>query len=200
MGFREYWRSTSFKKKMLRPDKIDLFDLSNYLLDRLNCKGKFKLTHYDFELKFRRDINYSSDKFNIYLILFHQEIAVTYYTIDYNTIDKIINLLFVHLRDDYGYETIESVIISTIQISLERKLAETIHEIHSILTLHQFTNCIVYIDEQLPDTKVDEKGLPIYELNIYSQENKIDIKIELNNTYNDKRQIIEIVKSKLNAK
>ncbi len=42
----------------MRPDKIDLFDLSDKILERLNDGGKYKLTYYDFDLKFSRDINY----------------------------------------------------------------------------------------------------------------------------------------------
>ena len=176
---------------MMRPDKIDLFDLSDKILERLNDGGKYKLTHYDFDLKFSRDINFPSGKFNIYLILFKQELPVTYYTIDYNTIDKIVNLLFVHLRDDYGYDTIESIVVYSKKSYLQNNLKDTIEELYSILKLNNTEPVLVDIDEQYDNSRIDEKGLPIFELNIFSEAHKIDIKIELNEVYymsNDKKE------------
>jgi|GEM_PF-3525837 len=54
---------------MNRPEKIDFFELSDMILERLNSEGNAKLTHYDISLKLCRDTNYPSDKFNIYLFL-----------------------------------------------------------------------------------------------------------------------------------
>ncbi|MES2588424.1 MAG: hypothetical protein V4622_05535 [Bacteroidota bacterium] len=185
---------------MNRPEKIDLFDLSDKILQKLNCEGKFKLSHYDFSLKFRREIDYPSDKFNIHLILFSQELAVSYYTTEYNTIDKIIQILFVHLLDDLGFETIEDAITSTKRNNLNEIYMETINEINSILISNGLVNFHIMIDEQYPYRKVDEKGLPIHELNIFTEDKKMDIKIEVNNNYsgfNEKKEIIEKLKSEL---
>jgi hypothetical protein len=98
---------------MLRPDQIDFFELADTILKRLNESTNFKLSQHDISLKLKRDIDFPSDKFNIYLILFNQEIAVTYYTTVYNTIPKIVNILFTHLLDDGGFESIEHAILST---------------------------------------------------------------------------------------
>jgi len=186
-------------KNSLRPDKIDVFDLSNLVLERLNCNRKFKLSHYDFELKFRRDINFPSDKFNINLVLFKQDIAVTYYTTTYNTVHKICNLLFVHLIDDGGYDTIEDAILAAKRRHLDDMLQETIREINAIMDTNHVGNFSVFIDEQFPYKRVDDKGLPIFELNIYSEERNIDLKIELNNNYcgfNEKSIILDRLVSK----
>jgi hypothetical protein len=188
---------------MTRPPKIDLFELSDKLLEKLNCNGKFKLTHYDLELLFRRDINYPSDKFNIYLVLFKEELAVSYYTIDYNTIDRIIDILFVHLRDDFGYETIEDLLISTKRARLMNMLEHILLEIQAKIVEHELSNVYVNIDEQYPSLRKDEKGLPIFELQVISQDGKIAVNEELSENYyttKDKRDLIEKVFAQIKFK
>jgi hypothetical protein len=187
---------------MSRPEKIDLFDLTDAVLEQLNVSGKFKLTHYDFNLKFSRDLSYPSYKLDIHLILFGQETAVTYYSTNYNTIPKIVNLLFVHLLDDGGFESIEHAICSTKRNHLEKLLSKTIEEINALLNANELFNCSIFIDEQFPFGKVDEKGLPIHELNIYSEANNLDLKIDLNNQYfgvTEKQHVLEIVNSRINS-
>ncbi|MCC7520492.1 MAG: hypothetical protein IT220_02555 [Flavobacteriaceae bacterium] len=187
---------------MLRPGKIDLFELSDKILNHLNSDGKLKLTHYDYSLKFRRDINHPSDKFNIDLVLFGEEITVSYYTVNYFSVDQIFKLFFVHLRDDYGYENIEDAVIATKRISLSNNLKETIHEIDAMFKLQNIREYTIFVDEKYPYDQVDEKGIPFFELNVYSEEKALDLKIELSwisSDYNDKKRILEIIHKKLNC-
>ena len=183
---------------MLRPDQIDFFELADTILKRLNESTNFKLSQHDISLKLKRDIDFPSDKFNIYLILFNQEIAVTYYTTVYNTIPKIVNILFTHLLDDGGFESIEHAILSTKRYQLEEMLNETKQEIDALFRTKQIQEFNLFVDENYPIGKIDEKGLPIYELNIHSKAPQIDIKIELNNQYFglvEKQKVLEKVNS-----
>ena len=180
----------------IKPEKIDLFDLSDVILERLNTSGNFKLTQYDISLKLSRDINYPSEKFNIYLILFQQEIAVSYFTIIYDSVSKIVDLLFTHLLDDGGFESIEHAILTTKRNHLESLLNKTIEEIKVLLNEKSLCNYTIFVDEQYPNGKVDEKGLPIYELNIYSEKENLELNIELNNQYfgsSEKQKMMNIV-------
>lgn len=183
-----------------KPEKIDLFELSDVILERLNASANFKLSHYDLNLKWSRDINYPSEKFNIHLILFQQEIAVTYFTVDYNSISKIVDLLFTHLLDDGGFESIEHAIHTTKRNHLESLLDKTIPEVKALLNEKEVSNYTIFVDEQFPYGKVDEKGLPIHELCIYSETSNLDLKIELNNQYFgtfEKQKVMEIVTLRL---
>ena len=186
---------------MNRPEKIDFFELSDTILERLNSEGNAKLTHYDISLKLCRDTNYPSDKFNIYLFVFDEEYSVAYYTEDCDTVTKIAKLLFVHAADDYGYADTKHGLIVTKIGSLHNRLRETIYKCEEIVSKKfeskSVSDLSIFVDEQHYD-QVDEKGLPFFQLNVYSKEYNLNIRFPIDSNsadyYNQKEILAELEK------
>ena len=81
---------------------------------------------------------------------------------------------------------------------MEEILNVTKQEIDALFRTKQIQEFNLFVDENYPYGKIDQKGLPIYELNIHSKAPQIDIKIELNNQYFglvEKQKVLEKVNS-----
>ena len=188
---------------MTRPENIDFFELSDKILERLNEEGNVNLTHYDIHLKIRRDTNYPSDKFNIYLYVFDEEYSNTYFTLDYNTVTKIVNILFLHAADDYGYVNTRHGLILTKICSLENRLQETIEKCGKLvienLKLTNESDLLIDVDEQYPFDNLDKNGLPYFQLNFILQGQRL-IKLPLDSNssdYSNQKEILEQLETSL---
>lgn len=69
------------------------------------------------------------------------------------------------------------------EINLNRYLIRQMKKYKVLLNEKSLSNYTILVDEQYPIGKVNEKGLSIYELNIYSEIENLDLNIELNNQY-----------------
>ena len=82
------------------------------------------------------------------------------------------------------------------EINLNRYLTRQLKKYKVLLNEKSLSNYTIFVNEQYPIGKVDEKGLSIYKLNIYSEIENLDLNIELNNQYfgsSEKQKMMNIV-------
>lgn len=183
---------------MNRPEHLDLFEFSDRVLEKLNLEGNTCLSHHDIYFKIRRDTNFPSDKIDIYLYVFNEEFSKTYYDIEYHSFNKIIDILFIHAVDDYGYSDIRNGLISVKMQSLEKRFFETSKCITEMINIkfesRNVEDLKIFVDEQFPYQSLDITGLPLFQLNILSHQCNLDFKFPLqssSNVYINQNEIVD---------
>lgn len=147
---------------------LDLTRLSDLLLTRLNNEGKVQLSHHDMRFEFRRDSNYSGARFGIKVFVFNEEFSDSYFSPDCTTPEKIIDILFLHMRDDYGHSDVRLGLIAVKTRSLETRLYATFPRVRkflkAIFTEEDGLHADIYVEELYPYDNVDTIGLPFFHL------------------------------------
>jgi len=73
--------------------EINLFELTEKVVERFRSESRLQLTGYEFEFKIRRDWNCPINRINIEFYLFGEEYTHTCFDENYDTVDKVIALL-----------------------------------------------------------------------------------------------------------
>ncbi|MFD0991639.1 hypothetical protein [Tenacibaculum geojense] len=109
--------------------EINLFELTERVVNKFRSESELELSGYEFEFKIKRDWYCPINRININLFIFGEDYAQTVYDEKYNTLDKVIDLLFVHLRDDAGFDNLKDGLIMANRHKIEartEKLTERI--------------------------------------------------------------------------
>ena len=181
-------------------EEINLFDLTEKVLERFRSETGLFLTGYEFEYKFNKDWNCPNNRIKITLSIFGEQYAHTRFDENYNSVDKVVNLLFVHLRDDGEMENLKEGLISAKRYSLESrttKLSERIKKLSKKLlkTKEIFT----MIDEKYPYEEFYENGFPLFQYQVKTLDEKVKINVDLDFNMRgfNENVILEIVEKEM---
>ena len=158
---------------------INLFELTEKIVNRFRSESGLTLTGYEFEFKFKRDWNCPINRININFFIFGEDYAHTVFDERYDTIDKVIDLLFVHLRDDAGIEDLKDGLIMAKRHSIELRTENLMNRINLIslelLESRGLKPLIVSIDEKYPYNSYYDNGFPIIQYQVYNGEGSIKL-------------------------
>lgn len=162
---------------------INLFELTEKIVNRFRSESGLTLTGYEFEFKFKRDWNCPINRININFFIFGEDYAHTVFDERYDTIDKVIDLLFVHLRDDAGIEDLKDGLIMAKRHSIELRTENLTNRINLIslelLESRGLKPLIVSIDEKYPYNSYYDNGFPIIQYQVYNGEGSIKLYYDL---------------------
>ncbi len=163
--------------------EINLFELTEKVVNRFRAESKLGLTGYEFEFKFKRDWNCPINRININLFIFGEDYAHTVFDEKHNTLDKVIDLLFVHLRDDTGFDNLKDGLIMANRHKIEsrtERLTERINLLSKeLLELNGLEQVIVNVDEKYPYDSTYENGFPVIQYQVYTPNNDIKLYFDL---------------------
>ncbi len=169
--------------KMSFNEKINLFELTDKIVNRFREESGFKLSGYEFGFKFNRDWNCPLNRIHFNFFIFNEDYAHTVFDEKYDTVDKVIELLFCHLKDDMGISDLKDGLIMIKRNSLEERLDNLTEKIKLIskelIESNNKSPLIVGVDEKYPYTETYENGFPIFQYQISNNEKEIDINIDL---------------------
>ncbi|MFD2562638.1 hypothetical protein [Aquimarina rubra] len=163
--------------------EINLFELTEKVVNRFRSESQLELTGYEFEFKIKRDWNCPVNRININLFIFGEDYAQTVFDEKYNTLDKVIDLLFVHLRDDAGFDNLKDGLIMANRHKIESRTENLTERINllskELLELNGLKPIIVNVDEKYPFDSLYENGFPIVQYQIYTPGNEIKLYFDL---------------------
>ena len=162
---------------------INLFDFTEQVLDRFRNESGLELSGYEFEFKVRRDWKYPNNRIHIDFLIFGEEFAHTRFDEQYDTVEKVVELLFVHLRDDAGIHDLREGLIMAKRISLETRTEELSQRLESLsdelLASQGLAPLIIQVDERHPYTSQDEHGFPIFQYQVFNAANSLQVFVDL---------------------
>jgi hypothetical protein len=183
--------------------EINLFELTEKVVDRFRSESGLKLTGYEFEFKFKRDWNCPINRININFFIFGEDYAHTQFDEKYSTVDKVIELLFVHLRDDAGIEDLKEGLIMAKRHSIESRTEELTKQIElvskELLESNGLNPVIVNVDEKYPYDSFYDNGFPVVQYQVYNLEGSIKLYYDLDFNLRGFREneIIDIVENEI---
>lgn len=151
---------------------FNLFEFTEKVLDRFRKESGFELTGYEFEYKFSRDWNCPIPRINFDFFIFGEDYAHTCFDEQYATVDRVIEILFLHLRDDAGMDNLRDGLINAKRHDLESRLEKLTERIEALAKEKWealgLPKIIVMVDEKYPYNQFYENGFPIYQYQVYS--------------------------------
>lgn len=162
---------------------INLFELTEKIVNRFRSESGLTLTGYEFEFKFKRDWNCPINRININFFLFGEDYAHTVFDEKYDTIDKVIDLLFVHLRDDAAIDDLKDGLIMAKRHSIESRTEGLTNRVNlmskELLESNGLKPLIVNVDEKYPYNSFYDNGFPIVQYQVYNAEGSIKLCYDL---------------------
>lgn len=183
-------------------ENLDLFELSEKTLEKINTLGKVKLSNFDLSFHFSKDSNLLAPQLNFHLFIFGEEFGKTTYAKKYDTVDKIIKLLMSNLKNEYMFKDVREGLVMTKIKNLKSQLYETLKAVKSKITVlndGSERGVMVDIDEQRTNKKTEKNGMPFFALTAQCRAKKIDIKIPIASNASDWEQstILEALEKQL---
>lgn len=191
---------------MAFPDNnLDLFELTEKTLAKINELGKVKLNNFDLSFHFTKDSNKLDQQLNFLLFIFDEEFSQTIYGKKYNTVDKMIKLLLSNLKSEYVYKDVREGLILTKIKNLKSQLFETLSEVKAVLAElndNSERGVIVDIEEQRNNKKTENNGMPLFAISAQCNAKKINVKIPLTSNASDweKKGILKTLKKEIDSK
>lgn len=166
---------------------INLFKLTEMVLARFREQSGLELSGYEFRFDFSRDWNCPIPRINLHLYVFGQEHAHTYFDEKYDSAAKVVELLFVHLRDDVGVTDLKECLTNAKMHQLEHSYKGLIQQIENLskdrLEPKGHKKLITYVDEKFPYGETYENGFPKYQFMVLNNEH-ITLRFELDFQHN----------------
>lgn len=163
--------------------EINLFELTEKVVDKFRSESGLTLTGYEFEFKFKRDWNCPINRININFFIFGEDYAHTQFDEKYNSVDKVIELLFVHLRDDAGIEDLKDGLIMAKRHNIESRTEELTKQIKlmskQLLESNELNPLIINVDEKYPYDSFYDNGFPVVQYQVYNLEGSIKLYYDL---------------------
>jgi Holliday junction resolvasome RuvABC ATP-dependent DNA helicase subunit len=174
---------------------FNFFEFTEKILKRFRKETGFKLSGYEFQYIVKRDWNCPIDRININLLIYGEDYAHTVFDENYNSVDKVIDLLFVHLRDDAGFDDLKYGMISAL-INRMENYTETLTD--RIKALSKKENLIVDISEKYPE-ELYENGFPVMQYKVFNIKKNISLNFDFDYNmrgFND-TEILEAVRNEV---
>lgn len=156
---------------------IDLFKLTELVVDRFRNESGFKLTGYEFKFEFNRDWNCPINRININLLIFGENYTHASFDEKYDSEEKVVDILFVHLRDDAGVQNLKDGLISAKRYSMEKRAEKLSNKIKDLSDQHfgqsNLNKLTTMVDEKYPYGETYENGFPLMQYQVYNQSNLI---------------------------
>ncbi len=183
-------------------ENLDLFELSEKTLERINELGKVKLSNFDLSFHFSKDSNLLAPQLNFHLYIFEEEFGKTSYAKKYDTVDKMIKLMMSNLKNEYMFKDVREGLVMTKIKNLKSQLYETLKAVKAkIVTLNDGSErgVMVDIEEQRTNKKTEKNGMPFFALTAQCRAKRIDIKIPIASNASDWEQgtILEEIEKQL---
>lgn len=172
-------------------ENLDLFELSEKTLEKINELGKVKLNNFDLSFHFSKDSNLLAPQLNFHLYIFEEEFGQTTYAKKYDTVDKMIKLMIKNLKSEYMYKNVREGLIMTKIKNLKSHLYETIKAVKTkIADINDGSErgVMVDIEEDRTNKKTEKNGMPFFVLTAQCRSKKIDIRIPLASNASDWEQ------------
>ena len=169
-------------------EHLDLFELEEKTLEKINEQGKVELGHFDLSFRFSRDSNQLDKQLNFYLYIFDEEFSQTTFAKKYDTVDKMIKLLLKNLKSEYMYKNVREGLIMTKIKHLKGQLYETIREIKTVVSKEKdVPEKIIMVDiVERPGRKEKEKnGMPLFRITVQCRPAKLDFSIPIASNASD---------------
>ncbi len=184
-------------------EKIDLFELTDKIVNRFRNESGLTLSGYEFYFKFKRDWNCPINRIFFNFYIFDDDYGHTVFDKKYNSVDKVIELLLCHLEESFGTDNLKNSLIMAKRYNLEfqtESLTEKIKTISKeLLEANNLDPLFTDIDEKIPHCTY-ENGFPIFQ---YQISNTTDIKINIDLDFDlrgfDEEEIINQLKKKIKA-
>lgn len=171
-----------------KDETLDLFELTDKTLTKINELGKVKLGNFDVSFQFTKDSNKLDNILNFYIYVFEEEFGKTMYAKKYNTVEKMMKLMMKNMKDEYMFKNVREGLIITKIKNLKNQLYETIKAVKAkIATINDGSErgVMVDIEEQRNNKKTEKNGMPFFALTVICRPKKIDIKIPLESNVSD---------------
>lgn len=172
-------------------ENLDLFELTEKTLEKINELGKVKLGNFDLSFHFTRDSNLLAPQLNFQLYIFEEEFGKTTYAKKYDTVDKMIKLLLGNMKNEYMFKNVREGLILTKIKNLKSHLYETLKAVKGkIATLNDGSErgVLVDIEEQRTNKKTEKNGMPFFALTAQCSAKKIEVKIPIASNASDWEQ------------
>ena len=172
-------------------ENLDLFELSEKTLEKINDLGKVKLSNFDLSFHFSKDSNLLAPQLNFHLFIFGEEFGQTTYAKKYDTVDKMIKLMMKNLKNEYMYKNVREGLIMTKIKNLKSHLYETLKVVKTkIAALNDGSErgVMVDIEEQRSNKKKEKNGMPFFKLTAQCRAKRIDINIPIASNASDWEQ------------
>ena len=174
---------------MAFPDNnLDLFELTEKTLAKINDLGKVNLANYDLSFHFSKDSNQLDSQLNFLLYIFEEEFGQTTYNKKYNTIEKMIKLMMSNLKNEYMYKNVRGGLIMTKIKNYKSQLYETIQMVKAKIAEQNDSSLrgvMVDIEEQRNNKQKEKNGMPFFVLTAQCRPKRIDIKIPIASNASD---------------
>ncbi len=185
-----------------KDETLDLFELSDKTLAKINALGKVQLSNFDLSFQFSKDSNKLDNQLNFYLYIFEEEFGKTTYSKKYNTVDKMIKFMISNLKNEYIYKDVREGLVMTKIKNLKSQLYETIKAVRAkiaVLNDGSERGIMVDIEEQRTNKKKEKNGMPFFKLTAQCRPKKIDISIPLASNASDWEidNILELISAEL---
>ena len=152
---------------------IDLFKLTDIVVDRFRKESGFHLNGYEFQFTYNKDWNCPISRINFNLSIFGQDYTHSRFDEKYDTEEKIAELFFIHLRDDAGIQNLKDGLVSAKLHSMEvrtNKLSNRIKELSDkYLGQSKESSLITMVDEKYPYGSTYKNGFPLMQYQVYNQ-------------------------------
>ncbi|MEM6320779.1 MAG: hypothetical protein AAF960_24145 [Bacteroidota bacterium] len=186
-------------------ENLDLFELTDKTLEKINELGKVQLNHFDLSFHFSKDSNLLAPQLNFHLYIFEEEFGMTTYAKKYDTVDKMIKLLLRNMKSEYMYKDVREALVMTKIKNLKSQLYETIKIVKSIVASvndGSERGVMIDIEEQRNNKQREKNGMPLFALTAQCRAKKIDITVPLASNASDWEQatIVEAVKQALSLR
>ena len=172
-------------------EDLDLFELSEKTLEKINSLGKVKLNHFDLSFHFSKDSNLLTPQLNFHLYIFEEEFGKTTFAKKYDTTDKMIKLLLKNLKNEYMFKNVREGLIMTKIKNLKSHLYETLKSVKSRVADRNNGSEIgvmVDIEEHRSNKKTEKNGMPFFVLTAQCRAKNIDLQIPLTSNSSDWEQ------------
>lgn len=158
-------------------NKIDLFRLTEIVVERFRKESGFKLSGSEFNFGYNRAWGCPINRINFNLFIFGEDHTHSRFDEKYNTEEKVAELFFVHLRDDAGTQDLKDGLISAKLHSLEVRSQGLSKKIRKVSDKHfgqsKGKSLITIVDEKHPYGLTYENGFPKMQYQVYNQDNSI---------------------------
>jgi len=172
-------------------ENLDLFELSEKTLEKINELGKVKLSNFDLSFHFTKDSNRLAPQLNFHLYIFEEEFGQTTYAKKYDTVDKMIKLLMKNMKNEYMFKNVREGLILTKSKNLKSQLYETLKAVKTkIAELNDGSErgVMVDIEENRSNKKTEKNGMPFFALTAQCRAKRIEIKIPIASNASDWEQ------------
>lgn len=151
-------------------ENINLFTLTDKLVDRFREESGFQLTGYEFELKIWRDWQCPVKRIRFALFIYGEDYAYASFDEKCDTEDKVVDSLVVNLLDDTVFANMEHCLVMTLICFYENKLEELTEKITAfskeLVEPRGYGPLIVCVDEKLAPSAYYENGIPVMQYRV----------------------------------